>query len=171
MLRSGHLTIVQMTVNGVPSLNDQSKVLKTGLERLVEPRTGILFGSFTIRGFQDSENWTGPADRTANRHPFRLELDCEIGNQQTVQKSVNQLGTGRLDRTRTQSPLPFAVVDVVRPAGHLVSQITRLKTGSRLQHWENHCAATTVLTNFNAGQPRAATTILTVTPFASSSPL
>ncbi|MED6152083.1 hypothetical protein PIB30_088589 [Stylosanthes scabra] len=60
-------------------------------------------------------------------------------------------------------------------AGHLVSQVTRLTTGSRLlQHRENHCAATTVLADSNPGQPRAATMVLAVTPFAvfsSSSPL
>ncbi|MED6162973.1 hypothetical protein PIB30_075554 [Stylosanthes scabra] len=43
----------------------------------------------------------------------------------------------------------------------------RLTTGSRLlQHRENHCAATMILTDSNAGQPRAATTVLAVTPFA-----
>ncbi|MED6223277.1 hypothetical protein PIB30_072464, partial [Stylosanthes scabra] len=40
-----------------------------------------------------------------------------------------------------------------------------------LQHRESHCAATTVLADSNVDQPRAATTVLAVTPFAIFSPL
>ncbi|MED6112788.1 hypothetical protein PIB30_064875 [Stylosanthes scabra] len=55
--------------------------------------------------------------------PSRLDLGCETGNQQITKEPANQLETGWLDRTGTRPPPPFAVVDCVILAGHLILQV------------------------------------------------